>query len=205
MGKLKNLNSFTGKVGDVVGYEVNGKAYIKRKPVRKAPLTEGELKQINTFIMVQKWVNPISAFLRLGYHGANSGLHALNAAKSAIHKKAVDRELPQVLPELVKVSTGELALAENMDAFLINAAEVSFLWDPQIPIKSSPRDRIMMLAYNPDAAVAFMELAGPSRSTGIATLPLDSPPAGSYHLYAAFISEDRRRQSESVYLGVVEV
>ena len=85
MGKLKNWGSFSGKLGEVVGYEINGQSYIRRKPIRKAPWTEGELSQIKTFVMVQKWINPISSFLRLGYNGVHPSLHALNAAKSAIH------------------------------------------------------------------------------------------------------------------------
>ena len=206
MGKLKNLHTFTGKVGDLVGYEVDGKAYLRRKPIRKAPLTEGELQQINTFIRVQKWINPISPFLRLGYRGAVPGLHALNAAKSAIHRDALDREgTPVVVPGLVKVSTGTLPLSEDLDAYLVNPGEIIFVWNSLVPQRSRPRDRIMMLAYNPKGAAAFLDTCGPTRSTGVASLLLNSPPAGAYHLYAAFISADGSGQSESVYLGEVVV
>ena len=151
-------------------------------------------------------MNPISSFLRLGYHNVVPNLHALNAAKSAIHKTAVNREgEPHIVPELVKVSAGSLALSEDLDAILVGDRELNFLWDDSASSRKNPRDRIIMLAYNPDTESAFMDTSGFPRSAGYGILNLGATAAGTYHLYAAFIAEDQRSQSDSAYLGTVAV
>ena len=63
----------------------------------------------------------------------------------------------------------------------------------------------MMLAYDPISHEKRFSVDGEFRRKGTDTLDLSAVPAGTYHIYAAFVAVDRSRQSDSLYLGSVEI
>ena len=88
------------------------------------------------------------------------------------------------------------------DDVVINPA-LAKLSSGDLPLPATEGDQILMLAYNVEEQEAEYNLVGQTRKTGSDKLELDEP--GTYHLYAAFISYDRSRQSDSVYLGSVVI
>lgn len=75
-------------------------------------------------------------------------------------------------------------------------------------------DQVMLLAYNIEkeneinSGNAFYNLTGQFRKTGNDTLdilPDNYHPNKIYHIYVAFSAADRSRQSDSIYLGTVEM
>ena len=67
------LGGFSGKVGSVVGANWKGIHYMRSKAASVAnPRTEGQVKQRTKFSVTLRFLQPITAFLRIGYkHYAN--------------------------------------------------------------------------------------------------------------------------------------
>ena len=203
MARIENGN-LIGKLGNIVGTTNNGKAYVKRRPVRTAPLTEGEQKNLFIFNLVGQWLKPILPYIRIGFQGYNNNFQGYNAAKSLLFKSGLNRNGydSSIDPSIVLVSYGTLGLPENLQVELQEQV-LHFTWDPAVNSNKGPRDRIMLLAYNIEKQIAAYELSGQKRMEASAQLSLENYKPGTYHIYAAFMAEDGSRQSNSRYLGII--
>ena len=206
MAQLTN-GSLTGKLGNVVGFVREGKNLFRVNVRRTAPPTEKELLNRYIFKLVQDWVTPLNPFVKLGFRNYSDRLWGANAAKSLIFKEALQRNGydSYIDPSLVQLSAGSVPLPASLQAEMTAAGDLEFSWDPSSEANASPRDRIMMLAYNTDLGIAQYELSGAKRFLGRDCLPMASALPGSWHLYAAFVGEEGEEQSGSAYLGRVEV
>ena len=174
-------------------------------PERTSPRTEGELLSENNFRVTINWLKPIALFVRQGYR--NPKMSGFNAAHSFLSREALIKDGfgSYIDPVLAKVSSGNLALAEDLQVELNEEQQLVFSWNSRLVPNSNPRDRIMMLAYNIEKKTARYEVSGARRTAGQDILTLPAQVSGTYHIYAAFVTEDARRQSDSVYLGSVEL
>ena len=199
-GKIK------GKLGNMVGFELKGKNYMRTKPVRKAPPTEGELKNRFLLELVANWLKPLTPYLRQGFRNYSWNFEGYSAAFSVAYKEALIKDGldSYINPALVKVSSGDLGLSENLQVTLAGD-QLQFTWTPAINNTQGPRDRIMLLAYNPTIKQAIYELNGAIRYQGNDSLSLTQTQPGSFHIYAAFVAEDGSRQSDSRCLGEVTI
>lgn len=68
---------------------------------------------------------------------------------------------------------------------------------------SSAFDSVLVLAYDVEQGIAESFIKGFFRRDG--SLRLSIPKAGNYHCYLGFVAEDQSRQSNSQYLGQMEV
>ena len=195
-----------GKLGNLVGCRYKGRYYVKQCPVRTAPLTEAEKKNHHIFGLVGAWLRPLLPFVRVGFKGYSDRFEGFNAAKSMLFRRGLYRDGydSSIDPSEVLLSYGSLGSAENFQAVLNTEHEVEFTWYPGVDSNRSPRDRVMMAAYNVKAETAVYETSGPIRYQGSGRISLAGYPSGTYHLYAAFSAENGKRQSNSEYLGMVE-
>lgn len=205
MAQLTN-GSLTGKLGNVVGFVREGKNLFRVNVRRTAAPSEKELLNRYIFKLVQDWVTPLNPFIKLGFRNYSDRLWGANAAKSLIFKEALLRNGydSYIDPSLVQLSAGPVPLPAGLQAEMTAAGDLEFSWDPSSEANASPRDRIMMLAYNPDLGITRYELSGAKRHLGRDRLPMASALPGSWHLYAAFVGEEGEGQSGSAYLGRVE-
>ena len=196
----------SGKLRNLVAYTRDGENLRRKAPNRTTPPTERELVNQYIFGLVQDWVTPLSPFLKRGFKNYGRKVYGANAAKSLIHRKALHRQGydSTIDPSLVQVSAGKVALPENLQASQGADGQIHFSWDPKTVGNASPRDRIMLLAYNVEKKWPEYELSGPKRHEAAAQLSLAGNLSGTYHLYAAFVSEDGEEQSDSGYLGSLE-
>jgi hypothetical protein len=82
------------------------------------------------------------------------------------------------------------------------AAELRFFWNPKsVSDGSKGKDQIMMLAYDLVHDKAIWISTGQFRETGQDKITLEKHPGCTYHVYVAFVADDRNNQSDSVYLG----
>lgn len=210
MAKIKEgiRGSISGSIGNVVGSSWNGIPYIKSKPrKRTSPLSEREQLTRLHFKMVHDWLQPLLDFVRVGFKGYSPTNYGFNAAKSVLRKEALVKDGfdSWIDPGLARVSFGDLGMSANMSVELKDTRELEFTWDPASSKDMGPGDQVMMLAYDPIQKEYNFRTAGALRSAGRDLLDLGHLPSGTYHVYAAFVAEDRSRQSNSVYLGPVEL
>ena len=206
MARIKN-GLISGKIGDMVGYQVKGQQFMRKLPKRDAEPTEGELLSQHMLRLVTQWVRPVLPFIRIGFRGYHERFEGFNAAVSVVRLEALQKDgyASWIDPSKARVSHGSLPLSQNLQAQLQPGGLVEFTWDRSGTPKCSPRDRVMLLAYNVELQFALPQTFGNIRHSGHDSLQLPPAKPGKYHLYAAFLAEDLSRQSDSVYLGEVEI
>ncbi|OQP65983.1 hypothetical protein A3860_15450 [Niastella vici] len=210
MGSLKygSLGPVNGKVGNLIVSSWKGKPYVKSLPKeRKSMPSEKELINRKKWAMAQAWLRPVTKFVREGFRGYTETVEGYLAAKSCLLKNAFEGVAPDLIinPALVKVSAGELPLPQNMQATLLENHVVQFAWSTEAISRSNRYDQVMLLAYDIENGFSISTLTGLLRYTGADTLQLSAVRGQVYHLYAAFIAADRSMQSDSIYLGAMNV
>ena len=200
---------FHGKVGKVVGATWKGIPYMRSAPKpRTSPPGKMEMANRKKWALSQSWLQPITQFVQIGWKGYSLKSEGFIAAKSYLLKNAFEVVADDVVinPALAKLSSGELPLPTTIKATQKENGVVQFSWDKKYDHeKAHGGDQILMLAYNVEKKAVEYDLVGHTRKTGSDILELPDDEPGTYHLYAAFISYDRTRQSDSVYLGSVVI
>jgi hypothetical protein len=199
---------FQGKVGRVIGATWKGIPYMRSLPKkRRSAPSEKELANRKKWSLSQSWLQPITEFIQLGWKGYSQKSEGFVAAKSYLLKHAFEGEGPDIHinPALVKLSAGDLPLPASMQINRLDGQLIQFTWDTAFDDEKAHKgDQVMLLAYNVEEKETEYNLIGQLRKNGSDVLELPEKTPGTYHLYAAFISYDRTRQSDSVYLGTVE-
>ena len=208
MGKLINgINGpFLGKVGTGIGSSWKGIPYIKgpyKKRTGKA--SEGEKGNRNKFGMAQRWLQPALHFVREGFKNYSPTVDGFLAAKSWLLLHSFEGIQPDISinPALVKLSHGSLPLSANIHAEKKNGSQLQFSWNPAKIEDGHPKDQVMLMAYDIYHRNATIIIPGQFRETGVDSMQLPPQEMRTYHIYLAFVAQDRSRQSNSVYLGAM--
>jgi hypothetical protein len=208
MGSFKQgpLGMPYGKVGNIIISSWKGVPYVKSLPSeRKSPLTEKEIANRRKWAMAHAWLQPVTEFVRAGFKGYSERAEGFVAAKSYLLKNAFEGTAPNftINPALVKVSYGPLALPDSITVQKVNDRKLQFSWDTA-HLTGAKNDQVMLLAYNLEKQYSFYKLPGALRISGKDSISLRAL-EGLHHLYAAFVAADRSCQSDSMYLGTVEI
>jgi len=208
MAIIKNgiLGGFSGKAGTVVGYQSKGRSLMRGKPrLRTSPPTPKELINREKFAYVQAWLQPLLEFLRVGFQGYAANFEGFVAAKSYNSKNALIG-IPsyfQINPALALVSFGDMSQATTATAVAESGNVISFSWTGG---NFAYDDRAMLVAYDITGERAKFNTASERAKEGFAKLKMDESFVGKQvDVYLAFVSEDRKRRSNSQYLGLVTV
>jgi hypothetical protein len=199
---------FKGKVGKIIGSSWRGIPYIKSLyDKRTKPAREKEQLNRNKFSRAHWWLHPVKAFVRAGYKGYTDTVEGFNAAKSYLLRNAFEGEGADMAinPALMKVSYGDLPLAENITAAKTAPNELQVTWDAvDKDFHPNAFDQVMILVYDIENGVANYNITGQFKYVGRDTLYVTPAiPERTYHIYAAFVAADRSQQSTSVYLGTI--
>jgi hypothetical protein len=210
MARLKSgiIGPISGKVGTVIGSTWKGQPYLKaaHKP-RTKRISQKELANRRKFAMAQEWLRPLTKFVREGFKGYTETVEGFVAAKSWLLKNSFEGEGAdlRINPALVKLSHGDLPLSADIIASVNDDMYLQFTWDPSRVEGGSPMDQVMLMAYNIKRGFGYRVLYGQFRSAGSDGFSLGPAKGETFHLYLAFMAEDRSRQSDSVYLGAISL
>lgn len=208
MAILKNgiLGGVSGKVGTVVGYALKDQDVIRGLGNgRTAPFTEGELKNQSAFSISQRWLQPLTEFLRVGFKDYAVRYEGFVAAKSYLSKHAIRKDDAGVYvdPELALVSYGDMDQSEKAGAVSESPNTVTFTWSGGRRVHD---DRAMFMVYDIDGGIAEFDTAAVKRQYETGVFKVSDIFSGrTVHVYLAFVSEDRKRRSNSQYLGVITI
>lgn len=93
-------------------------------------------------------------------------------------------------------------VAETASAVSESPGTVTFRWSGG---RREHDDRAMFMLYDIDAGSAEFDTAAVKRQLGTGAFTAKAFSGKSVHVYLAFVSEDRKRRSNSQYLGVIPV
>lgn len=206
---------FSGKAGTVVGYYRMGKWIIRALPKKSRKNKRGSVQQ-NTcrakFTAMQLFLKPLLPFVRTGFNmeGRVRQMTAHNAAKS--HNMHAFTEDDRIDYRKVLISYGKLPGADSVAVESCDAG-LQVSWDPKLTVapgdvQSNSFDQVILLAYylvadKDDKGIrVFGRPTGARRKTG--TDVIEIPPfrkGKSFHVWMAFVSDNREWVSTSQYLG----
>lgn len=124
---------FSGKVGNVVGYQWRGINVMRSLPRKsKKPRSEKQLANEMRMKLAMSFLSPITGFIRVGYQQATEGrpMTPFNMALSYHKKQAIGGSYPELYFDYSKaqISTGALAPAESLAAEWTEEG-LSFSWE----------------------------------------------------------------------------
>ncbi|WP_262245136.1 DUF6266 family protein [Parapedobacter soli] len=198
---------FSGKVGTVVGYTLNGQQVMRMVGRRKRPFTALELLNQAKMRAVSKFLAPIKPFVKFGYQREappGSRVGAFQLAQSYVWKNAIvvnDGGEVFVDPAKVLISRGTLAPPLNATVELEDT-RFTIRWEQSDGARGD--DRLMFLLYDGGTFRHFQEI-GAERKAGMESKEIswlrfaENP----IHVYAAFRDTFFDRISDSVHCGVL--
>lgn len=219
MGSLPNgiHSGYNGKVGNVVGYHMNGKWFVRIRPKRSVKNeigTPGQKACRSKFAKMQHFLGAVLPFIRIGFNleSKKNRNSAHNSAKSWNMLNAFD-ENGEIDYSLLRVTSGNLLPAVNPEVKgNLKKRQLVFTWRVD-PIRSTnvsedtPRamDQVMILAVDPLTHEAYGIYSGARRSAGreVLEISISQRPGDQLHTWIAFISDDRMGISMSTYTGLV--
>ena len=221
MARLKSgiLGPIIGKLANLVGYIRRGQPVIRTKPKKKrkkkGPRSDAQ-KEVNLrFKIVNSFISVVNDFTNVSFKQDVAGTTkiAQNGAASYNIKRAITGKYPDLRLDYPKVlvSKGTLPPPEN-PTVEFEGNILTFKWDvvPNSDYRLN-RDQVMMLAYMPANNKANYVLSGARRTEGTDTMEVhvQKKDWGQFvkdnviETYIAFISDDRQRISDSVYVGQI--
>ncbi|HTM99011.1 MAG TPA: DUF6266 family protein [Pedobacter sp.] len=199
---------FKGKVGSIIGYQLNGQNIIKGLPRKSAKNKRGSVAQKasrSKFTKIQRFLKPILPFIQVGFNmeGRSRQLSAHNAAKSynLLNAFTVEGELDY---SKVLVAHGNLPSPLSVQTATDDVG-IHFSWTNNADSNGIYRDdQVMLLVYNVKEGFSYFMLSGARRKAERETFEMWEGNKGKkFHTWIAFISDDRQQISMSTYTGEV--
>lgn len=207
MATLKNglFGEVKGKLGAVVTYQLGNKVVVRTIGTSTKPPTEKQLASRQHLTVVSRFLKPVFPFIKLGFSlkALEMDLNPYNLAISLNIKNALKGNYPEVEMDYAKVqlAAGRLSLPQNPSVKILDAG-LNFTWDAEQTLGCAERDEVMLMAYFPGSGKAVYLIWGAKRREGHQLLPIPAALLQEYvETYMAFIAEDGKAISNSIYTG----
>lgn len=199
---------FIGKVGSVIGYELNGQNVMRTVGRRTKPFSKLELLNQAKMRVVSSFLAPIKPFVKYGFQREapeGSRVGAFQLAQSHVRKHAIaldGDDQPFVDPTCVLFAKGRLEPPLDCTVQREGKSGVTLRWKAPA---ASRHDRLLVLLYDGYMFRHFHH-GGAERGslTDFFDVPLLDCIDDPVHVYAAFENSLLDRISNSVYCGVIE-
>lgn len=208
MGNLNNglFGSFHGRVGNLVGYTLNGKNVIRTIGKSNKPPTLPKLANFQRMTVVNNFLRPLQEVIKVGYRNEVIGTdrNTYNEALSYHKKHALKGEYPEISLDYPKamLSKGPLPFALNPSILKVNGG-IQFQWEVPADMPSNyHHDRAMTVLLFPEEKIISCIYSGSRREEGKEFFQI-SPDLSEKHLeaYLIFVSYNGQQISDSVYAG----
>ena len=203
------LGSFTGKIGTVIGSTWKGISYMRSlpKPSTKAP-SEAQMEQRIKLALAVNFLKPAKAIINVGFKSQAVGNTSFNVATSLLVKQAFSGTYPDFEIDYSKVvfSSGELIGPWNAALASTTAATVNVSWTNNTGAMANATDKAVLIVFNEAKGQFVTTMDGAARSVSLSNLSVPGSFSGDeVQVWMAFISNDGKLISSSVYVGSVEV
>lgn len=209
MAKLKDgiLGAFLGKIGPVVASRRGSTLYIKSRPTKvRHPNTPKQKAAKNRFAVASK----LSSLL-LPFHKQSllvePGRTSYNLFISLNIKVAVQKAENgfNVDYSKLKLAVGDLIPLQELQAELTEQGHISYTWKYEYDSKANRNDQVLLFAIAPNLNKISYRFNAASRIDEEAILKIsDEFQDETFYVYACVQSIDRKRSSDSQFVGVFE-
>jgi len=211
MGKLEKgiLGGFIGKVGTVIGGRYRGLDYMKSKgPSTRKNNAPAQLEQKAKFALAFKFARRMRKLFSITFDNKAAVMTANNYGLGRVIAESVTGVYPNFTIDYSKVpiSRGSLELEPQPPVLSVAAGILKWQWvSNQNKNGADPKDRTILVAFCPTFDHVAYDVHGPARETNAATLDVTAFMGATVNTWIAFISEDGKRISDSVYTGQILV
>ncbi|MEJ2882272.1 DUF6266 family protein [Pedobacter sp. GR22-6] len=211
MATVKNgiFGQYSGKVGNLVFYQMNDKTYVRSKGEITAAPSIAQKSRRREMAVATNFVSSVLIFLRLGW-SAEAKLKKKSAYNMAMsyHKLYAVKVVDSVVEldySKAMLSKGTL-LPAQLPTVILDPEGLLFSWFiDQLQPHQSDWDQVMLMAYYPESGDAVFTLGGVARTAGSMVLEIPAEMrVGPVETYIAFVNTDRTACSDSVYTGRVD-
>lgn len=202
--------ALSGKLGNTIAGSWKGINYLRIKPASiNDANTPAQQDQRSKFSLTLKFLQPFREALKVGFKDYAVRMSAFNSATSYMLKNAIGGLYPDHTVDYASVllSRGPLKSALNPTVTSTEPGEVVFSWvyNGTAPNANSS-DQAMLFIHNPQTNEAVSVTYGFPREMETQTVIVpDSFSGNTVHTWIAFVSDDRRLVSNSLYAGEVDV
>ena len=217
MGKVTDglLGGISGKVGNLVFYQVNGETLIRTKPGIGAGINSSlQTYHQKAFALAQDFLSPVKKEIAIGFGAFKIGTkRGIDRAKSLLLKNAIYPMdgIPVLQPEKVLVSSGDLtgvsgALFTEIESGKFRIEWTVNSWDGS----ARDGDKTFVVIYDTREPRVFSILGESYRKDGYQEVQLPWASLGKHaaiYVYFSFYSERSGKTmfSDSVCLGRIEI
>lgn len=210
---LKFFRGVSGKVGDWIFYQLNGKTMVRRKPRKsKKKPSPRQVYQRKAFGIAQRFLHPIKEELTFTHSEKidqlRKGIHLVTG--QVLHQAISNRSgIPILEPTEVMISRGQLDPLTDASLEKIGDTKFRLSWNANTWI-GTPRegDRLYLLVYCPEEKLFFAIREGAFRKNEFQEfdIPWLERVSSKTYCYAAFYKKVPKgiRFSDSVCLGIGE-
>jgi hypothetical protein len=210
MAKLLNgINGpFSGKVGTVVGYLLNGEAIMRSLPrKRSGGPTPAQIQQQAKFALMHKFLRTLLSFLNVTYSSLAVRMTGFSKAFSYNVKNAITGVHPELRIDYSKVlvSQGDL---QNVLSPEVTASEgiLTFSWANNSGMGSArSTDQAFVAVYSEELNKWIYELNPAARKAGSCTVDASKMKGREVQTYIGFISNDGKDATDSLYTGMIKL
>lgn len=206
MGKITNgiFGGVSGKIGNIIGYELNKQKVIRTIGINNKPPTAKQLNNRQQMKVIMVFFSPIENLIRTGFNpkAKNTTKNFHNLAISCNKPYALIGFYPNVEIDFSKIvfSKGNLPQPINAEAKLIDN-HIEFTWDA-----TKSKDQVMLLVYSPESKLSCYTNSGARKSAGKELLELKHNMRNEQlEVYISFVSDDREDVADSLYLGSINI
>ncbi len=214
MGKATDgvLGRISGKVGNLVFYQVNGETLVRVKPGKKGGRSALQNYNQQAFALVQGFLSPMKRELADGFAAFKIGTkRGIDRAKSLMLRNGIYPQdgVPVLRPHKAMVSSGDLTGVEDGHLGGLEQGSFHIKWAPNSWDGSArDADKSFVVVYDTGAQRVFSVKGEAYRKQGcqVIELPWKSMGEGGVFVYFAFYSERSAKDifSDSVCLGKLE-
>lgn len=212
MGTIEKgyMGGFKGIMGTAVGSKWKGKSVIKSRPPAKRtkPSTTLQLQQQAKFKLLIAFLKPIRTLLNLTLKKPAGGDMSGHNVAFSINKDAITGLYPAFSIDYTKVllSQGSLENSDAATAASTATGKLVFTWtDDSDGENTLISDTAFVAAYCEEKKRWVQKQQIATRNAGTCTLDVSAFSGKPAQTYIGFMSADRRKISDSLYTGVVNI
>jgi len=199
----------TGKIGNFIASTWLGIPYLKKAPVKdKNPKrSTAQIANSQKFGYVSQWLVPFHPFITVGFSTLAIRKTAISAALSSIYNSVFTGAMPDMKIDYSKmeISKGTLRGLSNVSIICLENNTMNIKWEENSGPAARFNDQLIVVFYSEKFEMTDGLIGNVNRADKKHMFRLDETLIGQpLHAYIAVISYNRKKASNTTYVGLIQ-